>query len=246
MRCCINCFLFFFILFAHSSFFNPPWKYSLLTNKKDKYLSEEEKQTIFVKRIFVNVWLLNCRKSNLSHNLSGGNKSFLLMQFCQQCVEKLLLLKRDNLFYYTTVNSFSRYLANLRCQFDILRPQQVTLSAIYLSVLHCTVLQWLTLTLKADIFIIATTQHLSSLLSCFTLIYPNVKLHNANYCQTTKYTVYCYQTVTSSLLSGTWHTSMLETQTPENCWNASILACLNQINTFLYIKPFTSWYWWES
>ena len=54
------------------------------------------------------------------------------------------------------------------------------------SAVHYTVLQWLTVRLKADIFIIATTQHLSSLLSSFTLLYPNVKLHNDNYCQSTK------------------------------------------------------------
>ena len=70
------------------------------------------------------------------------------------------------------------------------------------SAVHYTVLQWLTVRLKADIFIIATTQHLSSLLSSFTLLYPNVKLHNDNYCQSTKYTVSCHQTVTSLLLSG--------------------------------------------
>ena len=63
------------------------------------------------------------------------------MQFCQQCAEKLPLFKWANLFYYTMVNSFSRYLPNLRCQFDILRPQQLTLSPIQLSV-HCTVLYY--------------------------------------------------------------------------------------------------------
>ena len=55
-------------------------------------------------------------------------------------------------------------------------PTSDTFPHLAVSTLHCTVLQWLTVTLKDDILIIATSQHLSSLLSSFTLLYPNAKI----------------------------------------------------------------------